>query len=45
MSKFYTLLMALLVSMALTANAQTLIDAGFEDVPGTETTTALPGGW
>ena len=45
MSKFYTLLMALLVSMALTANAQTLIDEGFEDVPGTETTTTLPGGW
>lgn len=45
MTKFYTLVMALLVSMTLTATAQTLIDEGFENVPGTETTTALPGGW
>ena len=45
MNKIYTLLMAVLVSLALTATAQTLIDEGFEDVPGNETTTTLPGGW
>ena len=45
MNKIYSLLMTLLVSVAMTAGAQTLIDEGFEDVPGSATTTTLPGGW
>ena len=45
MNKIYTLMMALLVSWTLTASAQTLIDEGFENVPGTQTTATLPNGW
>ncbi|MBQ9217423.1 MAG: choice-of-anchor J domain-containing protein [Muribaculaceae bacterium] len=45
MNKIYSLLTTLLVSVALTAGAQTLIDEGFEDVPGTATTSSMPAGW
>ena len=42
MNKIYSLLMTLLVSVALTAGAQTLIDEGFEDVPGNAATDQFP---
>jgi len=45
MNKIYSLLMTLLVSVALTAGAQTLIDEGFEDVPGNAATSQFPPGW
>lgn len=38
-------MMVLLFAIATTANAQVLIDEGFEDVPGTGSTTTLPTGW
>ncbi|MBR6285284.1 MAG: choice-of-anchor J domain-containing protein [Muribaculaceae bacterium] len=45
MRKFKTTMLALLAASTLPVCAQTLIDEGFEDVPGTEATTTLPAGW
>ena len=45
MRKFKPFMLALLAAAALPVSAQTLIDEGFEDVPGVATTTVLPAGW
>ena len=45
MRKFLTTMLALVATAAIPVCAQTLIDEGFEDVPGTATTTTLPAGW
>ena len=45
MKRIYLMVLALVASFGMTMGAQTLIDEGFEDVPGTETTTTLPPGW
>ncbi len=37
--------LSLMLALATSTQAQTLIDEGFEDVPGTSATETLPGGW
>ena len=43
--KLYLLLGMLLAFSAIGSQAQTLLDEGFEDIPGTATTATLPDGW
>ena len=45
MKKLFTAILALLTMSTFSVNAQTLLDEGFEDVPGTSTTATLPAGW
>jgi len=45
MKKIYMLLTALMALTAMGVSAQTLIDEGFEDVPGNAATSQFPPGW